>query len=838
MLQRNLILQAGTRPSHHDLTPFKRYKSILIQVFAATSNKKLISETLNYLSENLPQAIIIGASSDGTIDRGTLHAHGDVIQLAISCFEKTRIKLSVIEHIETSFDAGVQIADQCSTNDTKVLIAFSEAHSINGEEFLEGIFSTNKQLIIAGGVASTPTFTDTFIIAGNNIYDSGAVAASLSGEGLHAFRDHSFGWQTIGKEMIITEANNNCIKSIDGKTPSKIFRKYLGDTVVEAMPGVGSAFPLMVKRGNHYIARGIIAVEGEYFIVSGNIKDNDRVYIGYGNPHSIAHQNQLTDSVLSKIGSPEAIFAYYCEGRRLFMPEHMVEYELSNLEQIGPVSGFFTLGEFYTEQQYLLLNFSSTLLVLSESESIEPDINKTFRPPPPTRDIFELISEGLFHLIDTRTKELNHQTYHDEITGLPNRIFFNEILGMAIQSSTEHHNLLAVLYIDLDNFHTINDTQGHKVGDQLLQLTANKIKSILPSGDVLSHHAADEFVALHQTSENINQITTFCTKILELFKDPFTLDGNEIHLSASIGISMFPEDGLDQETLIKHADAAMYKVKHSGKKNFSFYHHSITDKVMGRLSMETDLRKAINDNQLIIHYQPQINLKTGKIVSAEALVRWQHPKKGLILPDHFIGLAEETGLIIPLGEIVFDKVLGQMREWLNKGLNLSKISINVSAKQFNHEDMLATTTKYLNKYALPPKYLDIEITESAIMHDSEMSLKKLAELQHYGATISIDDFGTGYSSLNYLKQFSVNTLKIDKTFIDNIPNDENDVAITEAIIALAKSMNLDIVAEGIETSEHERFLIYHNCTLGQGYYYSHPVPGDVFEKLYANWKSH
>ncbi|MES0327961.1 MAG: EAL domain-containing protein, partial [Gammaproteobacteria bacterium] len=693
------------------------------------------------------------------------------------------------------------------------------------------------QLIIAGGVASTPTFTDTFIIAGNQIYDKGAVAVSLSGEGLHAFRDNSFGWQTIGKEMLITEAHNNCIKSINGMTPCKIFRKYLGDAVVDAMPGVGSAFPLMVKRGKHYIARGIIAVEGEHFIVSGNVKDNDRVYIGYGNPHSIAHQNELTNSVLSKIGSPEAIFSYYCEGRRLFMPEQMVEYELSNLKQIGPVSGFFTLGEFYTEQEYLLLNFSSTLLVLSEKEVIEPNTEENHRPSPPRRDIFELISEGLFHLIDVRTNELNHQTYHDELTGLPNRTFFNEILGMAIKSSIEQGNLLAVLYIDLDNFRTINDTQGHVIGDNLLQQVANKIKSALPTGDVLSHHVADEFVALHSSSENINQISSLCNRILKLFETPFILEDKKFHLSASIGVSLYPEDGRDQETLIKNADAAMYKVKFSGKNNFSFYHRSITDKVMNRLTLETDLRKAIESDQLVVHYQPQINLKTGEIVSAEALVRWQHPEKGLIYPDNFISLAEETGLIIPLGEIVFDKALGQMRKWLDQGINLSRVGINVSAEQFNHEDILTTITKYLNKYALPPKYLDIEITESAIMHDSELSLKRLNDLQHYGANISIDDFGTGYSSLNYLKQFSVNTLKIDKTFIDNIPHDENDAAITEAIIALAKSMNLYIIAEGVETSEHERFLIYQNCTLAQGYYYSPPIPADEFENLYNNWKA-
>jgi len=278
----------------------------------------------------------------------------------------------------------------------------------------------------------------------------------------------------------------------------------------------------------------------------------------------------------------------------------------------------------------------------------------------------------------------------------------------------------------------------------------------------------------------------------------------------------------------------MSDVKHAGNNKFAFYHPDITEKSIQKSTMEEDLRKALECDELVVFYQPQIDLKTGKIVSAEALVRWNHPEKGMVFPDEFIGIAEETGLIYQLSEMMFDKTLGQMRKWLDCGMEISTISVNVSAKQFIHDDMLLVVSRYLNKYALPPKCLDIEISEFVLMSNTEKIHKRLVELQHFGTTISIDDFGTGYSSLSYLKRFKVNTLKIDKSFIKNIPHDENDVAITVAIIALAQSLDLNVVAEGVETSEQERFLVEQNCTLAQGYYYSRPVPVSEFEDLYKN----
>ena len=834
MKHSNFIVRTDSKTELNNLDSFKQYSAVLVQVFAATTNLNKVRELLGLVAKQLPNAVIIGASSDGTIEQGTLHTHGNTIQLSVSGFDKSKIKLSFSESKSSSFQNGKDIAEKICADNTKVIIAFSEASSINGEEFLEGVYSVNNNLIVSGGVASTPTFTDTYIIAGQKILTRGAVAVSLSGDDLRAFRDNSFGWQTIGKEMTITDSHHNRVKSIDHKTPYEVFKHYLGDDVINALPGVGSAFPLMVKRDDTYTARGIIALSGEHFIVSGNVKVNDRVYIGYGNPYNIAYQNKLTDSVLNSIGEPEVVFSYYCEGRRLFMPDDMVDYELETLGKISPVCGLFTLGEFYTEQQHLLLNFSSTLLALSEKKQIVPTKRNDLKQKP-VNDTFGIVSEGLFHLIDTRTRELEHLAYHDELTGLPNRAYFYETIGLAIQYSTVRDKTFSIMFIDIDNFREINDTHGHSAGDKLLVKIADKLISKLGSGDILARYGGDEFLVMCRENSDKNQTIKLSSDLLSVFEKPMSINDRSFILSASIGISIFPDDGKDEETLIKYADAAMYEVKNSGKNNIGYYHPSITEKVIRKAKMEEDLRKALVSGELVAFYQPQVNLKTGKIVSAEALARWNHPEKGLILPGEFIRLAEEAGMIFQLSEVMFDKTLRQMRQWLDDGLGITKISINISAEMFVHDDMLSLASKYLNKYALPPGCLDIEITESGIMADTEKSLARLEELQRYGITVSIDDFGTGYSSLSYLKKFKVNTLKIDKSFIDNIPHDKNDVAITELIVDLAKSLNLELVAEGVETKEHEEFLIRQDCTLVQGYYYSRAVPADEFVNLCKEW---
>jgi diguanylate cyclase (GGDEF)-like protein len=818
MKHNNYIVHSDVDINLPRLGDFRKFNSVLIQIFAATSDLGKVRELLALITDYLPDAVIIGVSSDGTIDQGELHEYGSVIQVSVSGFDKSYIKLAFTKNNTNSFQSGREIAENICVDNTKVVIAFSEASSINGEEFLEGIYSVNKHIIVSGGVASTPTFTDTFVIAGGKVLTSGAVAVSISGDKLQACRDHTFGWQPVGKKMKITEAQGNHIKSIDNKTPCEVFKHYLGDDVIDAMPGLGSAFPLMIKRGQSYIARGIIALDGEHFIVSGNVKENDTVYIGYGNPYNITHQNKLTDSILHSINSPEVIFSYYCEGRRLFLPDDMVNYELEALGQASSVCGCFTLGEFYTEKQYLLLNFSSTLLALSEREKATNTRGKTSAPEL-VQNEFGVVSEKLFHLIDTRTKELQHLAYHDELTGLPNRAYFREILDMTILSSIKRNKVLSVMFVDVDNFRKVNDTHGHAMSDRLLIEIANAIAKKLKPDDILARCGGKDFLVMHCDSSNHSQVKELVSDILLAFEKPFIVDEKSFALRASIGVCEYPKDGTNQDTLIENADATMCDVKHAGNNNFAFYHPGIVEKSIQKATMEEDLRKALDSDELVVFYQPQIDLKTGKIVSAEALVRWNHPEKGLIFPDEFIEIAEETELIYQLSEMMFDKALGQMRKWLDCGMEISKISVNVSAKQFIHDDMLLVVSRYLNKYALPPKCLDIEINEFVIMSNTEKIHKRLVELQHFGVTISIDNFGTDYLSLSYLKRFKVNTLKIDRSV---------------AIIALAQSLNLDIVAEGVETSEQERFLIDQNCTLAQGNYYSRAIPVSEFEDLYKN----
>jgi diguanylate cyclase (GGDEF)-like protein len=405
---------------------------------------------------------------------------------------------------------------------------------------------------------------------------------------------------------------------------------------------------------------------------------------------------------------------------------------------------------------------------------------------------------------------------------------------MTILNAIKRNKVLSVMFIDVDNFKKVNDTYGHAISDRLLIKIANAIVKKLKPDDILARCGSKDFLVMHCDSSNHSQVKELVSDILLAFEKPFILDEKSFALSASIGVCEYPKDGTNQDTLIENADATMSDVKHAGNNNFAFYHPGITEKSIQKATMEEDLRKALDSDELVVFYQPQIDLKTGKIVSAEALVRWNHPDKGMIFPDEFIGIAEETGLIYQLSEMMFDKTLGQMRKWLDCGMEISKISVNVSAKQFIHDDMLLVVSRYLNKYALPPKCLDIEINEFVIMSNTEKIHKRLVELQHFGVTISIDNFGTDYLSLSYLKRFKVNTLKIDRSFIKNIPQNENDVAITVAIIALAQSLNLDIVAEGVETSEQERFLIDQNCTLAQGNYYSRAIPVSEFEDLYKN----
>lgn len=414
--------------------------------------------------------------------------------------------------------------------------------------------------------------------------------------------------------------------------------------------------------------------------------------------------------------------------------------------------------------------------------------------------------------------------HYDTLTALPNRIFFNEILNKALHHASRHNRILAVLFVDLDRFKKINDALGHLIGDQVLKEISERFTSVLRAGDVLARLGGDEFIILLADIEHPKLVSFVAEKILQACAKPIQINSHEFYISASIGICIYPNDGTSLEDLQRNADMAMYKVKRSGGNNYQYFTNEMNLQAHEHIQMEAALRKAINNNEFVLHFQPQINLEDGIITGVEALIRWEHPEHGIISPAKFIPFAEETGLIMKIGEWALREACRINKSWQDQGYQPITISVNISPKQFRHQDIHQVVSNVLADTGLAPKYLEIEITETTMMDDVETAINRLNAIKAMGVNISIDDFGTGYTSISYLKQFPVSVLKIDQHFIKGIPQNRNDTAITVAVIALAHSLELKVIAEGVETSEQIQFLAEHNCDMVQGYYISPPLP--------------
>lgn len=426
--------------------------------------------------------------------------------------------------------------------------------------------------------------------------------------------------------------------------------------------------------------------------------------------------------------------------------------------------------------------------------------------------------------------KIRHMAYYDTLTELPNRVLFNDRLTVAIAHAHRNRSMVAVLFLDLDNFKIINDTMGHTVGDQLLQDVANRLKTYMREDDTIARFGGDEFSLLLPEISHEEDVSHITHKILNAFKYPWIAGGHEFYITASIGIALYPHDGGDAEILIKNADIAMYHAKEQGRNNYQFYIPAMYNKCTEKMVLESNLRRALDCEEIVVHYQPLVDLFTGQIVCLEALVRWQHPIRGLLFPEEFLFLSENTSSIIFIDELVLYTACTQIQAWKDAGFPPLGVVVNLSAHTFHQENFLEMVISVLKKTGINSLHLGLEITESVAMRDIEITIHKLNELSKLGIQISIDDFGTGFSSLVYLRKFPINKLKISQLFVKGIMTDRNDQIIVKSIIALAKSLKLKVVAEGVENEEQLSFLKQQQCDEIQGYLFCKPLPAEEFSK--------
>ena len=487
------------------------------------------------------------------------------------------------------------------------------------------------------------------------------------------------------------------------------------------------------------------------------------------------------------------------------------------------------LGELLTtEASFQSDNFQEFLKAVAQSYDFK---DKEMRLLERTIDLNSQELNEANKLLRKQNEEIFQLASMDVLTGLPNRHIFNSKMDEVLKRSMRHNRKFAVMFIDLDRFKVINDSLGHHIGDLLLKNVAIRLTSCIRRTDTVARLGGDEFTILFDEIRDINDTKNIAHKILKELSKPFVLEGHELMITGSIGVSAYPSDGCNVVELFKNADTAMYQAKAIGRNNFVLYHSTMGEKAAAHMELDSKLRKALDRDEFVLHYQPQMDIATGNLCGLEALLRWNSPDLGLVPPIDFIPLAEETGLILPIGEWVLQSACSQNKVWQQSGLKKIRIAINVSYRQLHNSDFISSIDSALKMFDLEPECLEIELTESSVMQNPDISMNVLRRINAKGIYLSIDDFGTGYSSLSTLRKFTINKLKIDKSFIQDIENNPDAQAIIGAIIAMSHSLNLDVIAEGVETQAQLKFLKEKKCNQIQGYLISKPKPAGEIEPM-------
>lgn len=948
----------------HDLS---EYPNLLVQMFSSKLDRTFLQQLRNYFHEMLPYATVIGCTGAGEICEGKISENGVV--LSFTMFEKTELKAALLHQpsFDNSFELGKSLAEQLLEFDTKALLIFSAGYEVDSQDLLEGIYESNPDVLVAGGVSGNSGFIDeTWAFTKDEMTNQGVVAVALQSDQLIAQTFSNYKWQEIGKPFLVTKAKGNTIYSIDKKKPLQILKHYLGETFVKELPTSGFEFPFIMNHKGEKVSVFIINVLKNGAVqVNRNINEGEKITFSYTNIEAIIEGSLHRLKQLSK-KQVDTIFVYNCMARKRFAG-HFTEQELLMMQSIAPTSGFFSYGEFTAgnKQRPQLLGHSLTYLALTESSmkkqeeskltfkysqpdylktlssltnlmqasqndfhllneelkvseqyykslfntnsdfiystdlqgqfsSVNPAFEKTFgyskaeiigksalkfimsKDVPKVRmhflkalkgreqyysihikiksgetNLFELKNipiivngecVGIYGIGRNITEQrkieekITELAYFDHDTGLPNRMKFTEQLETMMLRAKKKKRMLAVLSVDIDRFKIINDSLGHFAGDMILKEIAYRIEKVLPSGAYIGRFGGDKFTVALSKDVHVDDVMKTAKLILQEIANPVFHKGQDYFVTASIGVSFYPEDGLDEQTLLKNADIAMNLSKNHGGNRVTFFSTEMNDKAMNRLELESYLRKALQKNEFYLMFQPLIDLNTGEIFGSEALIRWNHPNHGLISPGDFIPLAEETGLIEEIGSWVLRTACKQNKKWQSLGNENLSVSVNVSAYQFQQPGFLKEVKRALNESKLEPHSLTLELTESTMLSNVDYSIQTMQALQNLGVKVSIDDFGTGYSSLSYLKDLPINTLKIDRSFINNLRVDTSDIAIVKAIITMGHGLEVKVLAEGVETKEQIELLKELKCHYAQGYYIHRPLLITDFEKGITNQK--